>query len=427
MNASTLASTLAMANSDPAILGQVALCYSPFIDRDRSVSATRLTVFPLHADTQLDAAQLLHAIGTVWPADGGKVSLNIASENLLQSLLSCGPSANLMVEVPAFMACDPVNTAALTALHAQGNVLLLKGVPLGELPREVLPCFKYAIIHLSDDRRLNQTAAQRAAAQASAARSIPHVQSGITSMAELDASFERGASAVLGWPIDEVAPDLSKAESLGSGTQAGKKAGETDMQVILELIHRLDQGDTYERMEQTLKRDPTLAFKLMRYINSPAFGLSVEISSFRHAIMLLGHQRLKRWLALLLATASKDQNLKPVMFAAVRRGLFMEELVRTSSDEEMRNEMFICGVFSLLDRMFRQPFSVLLKTLPVPERVRNALTDNAGPYQPYLELVRAVESESLYDFRAAADTLMLSVAEINRAQLRALHVAAQLD
>jgi c-di-GMP phosphodiesterase len=425
MNASTPASTLALMSADPAILGQVALCYSPFIDRQRAVTATRLTVFPLHADATLDAAQLLHAIGTVWPADGGKVSLNIASETLLQDLLGAGPSTNLMVEVPAFMACDPINSAALIALHAQGNVLLLKGVPLSELPRAVLPCFKYAIIDLSDDRRLNQTPAQRAAAQATAEvnaeRRIPHVQSGITSMAELDASFERGATAVLGWPIDDAIPEVT------GSAQGAKKSGETDMQVIVELIHRVDQGDSYERMEQTLKRDPTLAFKLMRYINSPAFGLSVEISSFRHAIMLLGHQRLKRWLALLLATASKDQNLKPVMFAAVRRGLFMEELVRASSDEEMRNEMFICGVFSLLDRMFRQPFAVLLKTIPVPERVRQALIDNTGPYQPYVELVRAVESESLYDFRAAADRLMLSVAEINRAQLRALTVAAQLD
>jgi c-di-GMP phosphodiesterase len=392
MNASTAASTLALMNSDPAILGQVALCYSPFIDRQRAVTATRLTVFPLHADASLDAAQLLHAIGTVWPADGGKVSLNIASENLLQDLLSAGPSANLMVEVPAFMACDPAQSAALTALHAQGNVLLLKGVPLHELPREVLPCFKYAIVDLSDDRRLNQSASQRAAAQASAERHIPHVQSGITNMAQLDASFERGAVAVLGWPIDDAIPDL-----VAAGGPAAKKAGETDMQVIVELIHRVDQGDSYERMEQTLKRDPTLAFKLMRYINSPAFGLSVEISSFRHAIMLLGHQRLKRWLALLLATASKDQNLKPVMFAAVRRGLFMEELVRASSDEEMRNEMFICGVFSLLDRMFRQPFSVLLKTIPVPERVRQALIDNTGPYQPYVELVRALNVAAQLD------------------------------
>jgi EAL and modified HD-GYP domain-containing signal transduction protein len=96
--------------------------------------------------------------------------------------------------------------------------------------------------------------------------------------------------------------------------------------VIVELINRVDKQEPIDKLEGTLKRDPSLAFKLMRYINSPAFGLSVEISSFRHAIMMLGYQRLKRWLALLLATASKDATCKPVMFAAVRRGLLMEEL-----------------------------------------------------------------------------------------------------
>ena len=72
---------------DVAILGQVALGYSPFIDRNRSVAATRLTVFPLHPDAVLDVAQLLHAVGDVWPASGGRVSLNVVSESLLQDLL----------------------------------------------------------------------------------------------------------------------------------------------------------------------------------------------------------------------------------------------------------------------------------------------------------------------------------------------------
>ena len=132
-----------------------------------------------------------------------------------------------------------------------------------------------------------------------------------------------------------------------------------------------------------LKRDPTLAFRLLRYINSPAFGLRVEISSFRHAIMMLGYQKLKRWLALLLASASKDANMKPVMFAAVRRGLLYGRAgALPAATSEMRSEMFICGVFSLLDRMFGQPFAELLKTIPVPEAWRQALVDGRGRYHP---------------------------------------------
>lgn len=400
--------------SDPSILGQIALGYSPFIDRNRSVTATRLTVMPLRPDAVLDVAQLLHEVGNVWPASGGRVSMNVVSESLLQDLIGAQPSANLMVEIPAFMATDPVNSAAIVALHANGSTLLLKGRPLQELPRETLPCFKYSIIDLADERRVGEIAAPPGVT-----RTIQYVQSGVRSVADMEACFQRGAQAVLGWPIDDAVTTTA--------ARSGKQVAAPDMQVIVELIHRVDKEEPIEKLEATLKRDPPLAFKLLRYINSPAFGLRVEISSFRHAIMMLGYQRLKRWLALLLATASKDVNLKPVMFAAVRRGLLMEELSRGVGDEEMRNEVFICGVFSLLDRMFQQPFSQLLESIPVPERVRQALVEETGPFQPYLDVVRAVESESLFDFREAADKLMMSVNEINRAQLRALMQAAELE
>jgi len=400
--------------NDTAILGQVALGYSPFIDRNRAVAATRLTVFPLRPDAVLDVGQLLHEVGNVWPASGARVALNVVSESLLQELLLARPSANLMVEVPAFMAVDPVNVDALVALHANGSTLLLKGRPLHDLPREVLPCFKYSIIDLADDRRIGD-----GSTPAGVTRTIGHVQSGVRTVFDMEACFARGAEAVLGWPIDDAVTT--------SAARSGKAVVAPGMAAIVELMRQVDKEESIEKLENTLKRDPALAFKLLRYINSPAFGLRVEISSFRHAIMMLGYKRLKRWLALLLATASKEVNLKPVMFAAVRRGLLMEELVRSSGDEEMRNEMFICGVFSLLDRMFQQPFSDLLDSIPVPERVRQALAESGGPYQPYLELVEAVENETLYEFREAADKLMMSVSEINRAELRALMSASELE
>ena len=392
------------------ILGQVALGYSPMIDRKRQVSATRLTLFPLRADSALDVGQLLAAVGEVWPAGGGAASLNVLSESLLQDLLNAAPSSNLMIEVPSFMAVNTLHSAAIRALHARGITMLLKGRPLSELPREVLPCFKYSIVDVDEDRRVPGSAAP-----AGVTRSIGHVQSGVRSLAQLDASFERGAHAVLGWPIDDIV------------ARPGRKAQQPDMQVIVELIRKVDAEESIDKLENTLRRDPTLAFKLLRYINSPAFGLRVEISSFSHAIMMLGYKKLKRWLALLLATAGQDANLRPVMFAAVRRGLLMEELARSSGDEEMRSELFICGVFSLLDRMMGEPFDSLLKSIPVPERVYAALAEDSGPYWPYCQLIRAVEAESLFDIRDAAEQLLMGQGEVNRALLHALAGASQLE
>ena len=400
-----------MTIQDNPILAQVVLGYSPMIDRERAVSATRLTVFPARTDAPLDAGELLAAVAEVWPEAGGKVSLNVVSETLLHDLLRAEPSANLMLEVPAFMACDPANSPAILALYGRGNTLLIKGRPRTELPREVLPCFKHSIIDLADERRSDSVAPP------GVSRQISHVQSGVRTLVDLDAAFKRGAVAVLGWPIDDLVQP--------TGGQA-----QPDLATILELMRRIDKEESIDRLEDTLKLDPTLAFKLLRYINSPAFGLRVEVGSFRHALMLLGYRRLKRWLALLLASASKDRDMKPVMFAALRRGLLMEELARASggaNNEEMRNEAFICGVFSLLDRMMKQPFADLLKAVPVPDSVRQVLVDGVGPYQPFLEVVRAVENESLFDVRDCAERLLLGVGEINRAVLRALAQAVQIQ
>jgi c-di-GMP phosphodiesterase len=401
-----------MSDQQP-VLGQVVLGYSPMVDRHRAITAARLTVFPSRTDTTPDAAALLEAVAEVWPADGGRVSLNVASETALQNLVRFRPAPNVMVEIPAFMACDVANSESLRAMHAHGSTLLIKGRPLSPLPREVLPCFAYSIIDVADERR------DGSPPPGGVTRTIPHIQSGVRTLAEMEQSFQRGAIAVLGWPIDDVAAN--------SGKNNGKSAPRPELQFIVELINRVDREEPADRLEAVLKTDPTLAFRLMRYINSPAFGLSVEINSFRHAIMVLGYNRLKRWLALLLASASKDPNVKPVMYAAVRRGLLMEELGLHSASSDQRSEMFICGVFSLLDRLMGQPLPELMRSIPVPDAVRAALVEQSGPYHAQLELVRAVEAESVFDIRAAAEATMLGLPEVNRAVLRALASARQLD
>lgn len=419
---------------DHSVLSQVTIGYSPMIDRQRAVVATRLTVFPERADVVPDAQALLRALDDVWPFEGGgealkltlrplnpgaatgrsggampALSLNLAGEALLHAVMSAAPGAHRMLEIPAFMAAEPTHAQLLKDLHAQGHVLLIKGRPLAPLPADLLSCFSHSIVEADEDQRVS-------AAPEPAGRHVSTVQAGARTVLEIEAAFKRGAVAVVGWQNDEVVPP-----------SVGRRAVANDIQVVMELIDGVDRELPVARLESTLKRDPALGFRLMRYLNSPAFGVSMEINSFGHALMLLGYQRLKRWLVLLLASSSKDAYAKPVMYAAVRRGLLMEELVRSSGDSEMRGELFICGVFSLLDRLMQQPFDELLKSVPVPERVQHALRGEGGPHQPYLDLVRAIEQESLFDIRECSEKLFMGPAEVNAALLNALRAARQLD
>lgn len=385
---------------DHAILPGIALGYAPVIDRQRAIAGTRLTLVPLRADAKADHAELLAALAAVWP-QGGEL-LSPQGEALLTALIAQPPAEPVQIEVPAFIAADASQTAPLAALKAAGHTGVLKGLPQAPLAPEVATVFRQVMLEPGQ----------------AAPAGVPVVHTGVRGAEAMDASFNAGATAVIGWPMD----GPYEATAGGNKTEMA-----TDLQVIVELMSRVDEGEDVERLEQTLKRDPSLAFKLLRYMNSAAFGLPVEVSSFRHAIMLLGYARLKRWLALLLTTASKDHSMRPIMYCAVRRGLLMEELAAGMEERELRDEMFICGLFSLLDHMLKAPFEKLLQSIPVPERVRQALVDGSGPFQPYLQLVEAIESESVFDYRERADALMLGAGEINACVLRALHKAAQLE
>jgi len=391
------------------ILASLALGYAPLIDPQRVVTATRVSVVPLRPDLQPDAGDLLAAITEVWPAEGSaQLILSIRHEEQLKGVLAGIAAPRLMVEVPAFMAADPALAETLQALKKRGQALLLKGIPSQPLDAATLACFKWAVLEPDEEAR-------------AAALALPRLVTGVRGAADVDAAFKRGAQGVIGWPVE------GSFDAPVTDTPGRRNEVQADLQVIVELMSRVDQGDDVARLEQTLQRDPSLAFKLLRYMNSAAFGLSVEVSSFRHALMLLGYSRLKRWLALLLTTASKDHAMRPVMYGALRRGLLMEELAKGMDDAEMRDEMFVCGLFSLLDHMLKQPFARLLQAIPVPERVRQALVEETGPYAPYLGLVRALEAESVYDYRTATEQLMLGAQEVNSCLVSALSKATQLD
>jgi c-di-GMP phosphodiesterase len=392
------------------VLGQVALGYSPVFDAKRQLQALRLSILPAQAGARPDMAALVAALQQGLGEDAEALWLNVAGEGPLADLISAMPPPHMAVEVPAFMACDAQYSSALQVLHAAGSQLLIKGRPPSVVPKEVLACFSRCIVASDEDLR------GPANPEALPLRRLPFVQSAVHSAADLQLAFERGAAAVQGWPLQR-----------NPAAAAGKKGMPPGAKAIVELMAGVDREAPSEQLEAVLKQDANLAFRLLRYLNSPAFGLRVEISSFRHALMMLGYARLKRWLALLLVQSSSEPDARPLMFAALRRGLMMEALLGPQAEEQMRSELFICGLFSLLEPQLGQPLPELLRSVPAPPAVAEALVDNEGPLWPYLELVLAVEQEAGIDIVQHASALLLPLAQVNQALLHALRVARQLQ
>lgn len=390
------------------LLSQIALSYSPVVDRNRTVVATRLTVLPRNPRALPDLAELLTLLDEIWSTANDHVALRLGSTALLQQLAQAEPAGNVMIEMPATFAANPASAGIIQNLKANGNTLLLRYQGVQPLPPEQRAAFKYVIAKAAENMGGAVT------------REYPGtgwMLSGVSSYRDMLDGFTNGAELVAGWPWPPAVASTSRDSEVRS-----------NMQVVMELIRGVDANESIDKLENVLYRDPALAFKLIRYINSAAFGLTAEIDSFSHAIMLLGYKNLRRWLALLLATADEDAGLRPVSFAAMRRGLMMERLARKSgSDEQICNELFICGVFSLLDRTFKQPFTKLLKTIFVSEPVHQALIDGKGPFAPYLRLVQAMEVGSWTTIRKSCDELLFDLADVNDALLQSLAVAHKMS
>lgn len=196
---------------------------------------------------------------------------------------------------------------------------------------------------------------------------------------------------------------------------------------IIQLINLVRKQASTSEIEEVLKRDPTLSFNLLRFINSAGFGLRCEITSFRHAIMMLGLKKLFRWAALLMTTSRTGGAASAVGSMAVVRGRLMELLAAELLPQEECDNAFVVGVFSMLDTMLGMPLEKALDAILLPESVTNALLHNTGILAPFLALTKACESADDEAFARTAEALQLTNQQVNWAHLQALAWAESLS
>ena len=189
---------------------------------------------------------------------------------------------------------------------------------------------------------------------------------------------------------------------------------------IIRLIDMVRRQSSTTEIEEVLKHDPMLSFNLLRFINSAGFGMRTEVTSFKHAVMLLGLNRLFKWAALLMTTSDIGDTPPAVGTTAVVRGRLMEMLAQEKLSPEDSDNAFVVGVFSLLDTMLGMPMDAALGTLALPKQVNDALLHRTGPLAAFLNLTIACESNDDTAFATATTELGLASSHVNWCHLQAL-------
>ena len=393
-----------------SILGSLSISYSPLIDRERRTFGTRLTMLAVKPSDRLPVGLILEQLNGLWPESRALVLMAPLDAQLDDSLLDWQTPPNAVVEIPAIALRDPSMQGLVQRARRAGIKMALRGRPDVPLPPALLDCFSYAMIHITEDRR-RRSDGSNAPPPPGVMRRMPFIIAGAFRVDELEAAYSRGAVASVGVPLDEAHPTIERPP-------------QPSQQAVLELLRLAHERADIDVIESAIKRDTALAFELIRFVNSAAFAVPMQVGSVKRAVMVLGHAKLTRWLSRMLRVSTFNADALPLMHAGTRRGLFLEHLASCNAEgAELRDSLFQTGAFSLLDRITGTAFARLLQHAQLAPNVCAALVERTGPCAPYLSLAEAIERNDPAMGRKQREVLDISLLDCNVALLRALSAA----
>jgi EAL and modified HD-GYP domain-containing signal transduction protein len=146
-----------------------------------------------------------------------------------------------------------------------------------------------------------------------------------------------------------------------------------------------------DKIESILKQEPSLIYKLLRFLNSPLLSLRGEIHTLREAIQLLGEREFRRWVSVVAIVAMGGDKPHELIRTALTRAYFCEEISVHSRMAAKSAALFLMGLLSVTDAMLDRPLHEILAYLPVSGDVRSALCGGTNDLAQIYNLLRLYE------------------------------------
>lgn len=195
----------------------------------------------------------------------------------------------------------------------------------------------------------------------------------------------------------------------------------------LRLLQEINNfGSDFRKLEGIIKGDVSLSYNLLKFINSAAFGLKIKINSIRQALVLLGLSEVRKW-ASLVALQTLGQN-KPseLIVNSLVRAAFGEALALKTKLKGEASNIFLMGLFSLMDAFLDRPLAEVLEELPLSQEIKLALLGEDNRFSSILNLVLAYEKGDWAILIECVQRLDVDESEISNLYVQSLTMANQL-
>jgi len=187
---------------------------------------------------------------------------------------------------------------------------------------------------------------------------------------------------------------------------------------ILKEIH--SPNVEFKKLATIIQSEVSLSYKLLKLINSAAFSLRYKVTSILQALSLLGLREIRSWISFLSIMSMADDKPTELVVSSLIRAKLCDQLSEPLNLPEHQSNLFLLGLFSLLDVLMSRPIEEILQEITVDDDLLAALSGEAGKLRNILDLVIAIEKGQWEQVSDLAKTLQLDEAILANVYIEAI-------
>ncbi len=341
--------------------------------------------------------------------DGRRGFINCTRDILLKDYITLLPSGQVVVEVLESVPADDLVIAACRRLKEAGYMIALDDFVVGD-PREPL-------IELADIIKVDLRVTSQGDAAAMVQRYGPWrcrlLAEKVESREEFIAAKKAGFIYFQGYFFRQ--PEILTAREIPANRVN-----------YLRMLKAVAQSELDLReIEELVKSEAALCYRLLRYLNSAVFGFGAEIRSIQHAISLLGERELRRWIRLVATLGAGQEKTTDLVLATLVRARFCELLA--PEVPHGNSDPFLMGMLSLMDSILEIPMHQILESIPIDQETRSILLGGGGPSRRLYQLMLAQESGEWSAVSELSQELHLQESNVADAHWQAMRWARQVS
>lgn len=194
----------------------------------------------------------------------------------------------------------------------------------------------------------------------------------------------------------------------------------------LRLLQAISKPEIEVReLEELIKHEASICYRLLRYLNSAAMGVRNEVHSIRHAITMLGEREVRRWIRLIATLTVGESKPSELVNTAMTRARFCELMADRVPHGE--SDLFLMGLLSMIDAILEMPMVSILENVPVDHETKAVLLGGASKLRPIYQLMLARECGDWQGAAVQSEALGLNESDVAATYWQAMQWVRQLN